>query len=226
MVNGAAPDGGDARRAERALAIGYAPAAAQAGLTALLALDGALGGILRSTREPLATQLRLAWWREALAGLDRGEGVVDPVLVATARDVLPHRVTGAALAGTVDGWEALLAERIGDEALATHAHARGGGLFAAAAAVLGGHDDRVQAAGEGWALADLAAKLSDPVLAAQARASAGERLATALAGTWPARLRSLGALAWLARMDLDAGARPAGHPLRVARLLRFRLLGR
>jgi phytoene synthase len=36
----------------------------------------------------------------------------------------------------------------------------------------------------------------------------------------------LGGLAWLARMDLAPDPKPAGHPARAWRLLRFRLTGR
>ena len=40
--------------AERTLALSYAPAAARAGVAALLALDDTLGTLLRTTREPAA----------------------------------------------------------------------------------------------------------------------------------------------------------------------------
>jgi hypothetical protein len=38
---------------------------------ALLALDARLAAILRGRREPIAAQLRLAWWREMLDGRRR-----------------------------------------------------------------------------------------------------------------------------------------------------------
>jgi 15-cis-phytoene synthase len=205
-----------AAEAERALALSYAPADRRAGVEALLLLDGTLGGILRTTREPLVGQMRLTWWADALAALDERAPPAEPVLQALARDVLPRGVTGAELAGMVDGWEALLDEPAD---LATHAAARGGRLFAAAAQVLGG-EAPVAAAGEGWALSDLAGNLSDADEAARARALAAERLA---AGPrwWPGRLRALGALALLARM----GGEP-GSPRRVGRLAWHRLTGR
>jgi 15-cis-phytoene synthase len=209
-----------AAEAERKLALSYAPADRRAGLEALLALDGTLGGILRTTREPLVGQMRLTWWADALAALDDRPPPAQPVLEALARDVLPHGVTGAELAGMVDGWEALLDEPAD---LSTHAAARGGRLFAAAARVLAGEAPgvaSVAAAGEGWALADLAGNLSDAGEAARARAAAAERLAAG-PRRWPGRLRALGALALLARMPGEPGS-----PRRVGRLAWHRLTGR
>lgn len=210
-------------RPERELAVIYAPAAARPALRALLALDDALGRVLRSTREPMLGRMRYAWWSEALERLDRSPPPAEPVLRAVAADVTPRGVTGAALAGMIDGWEA-----IGDEgpieadALKIHAEARGGALSDAMARVCGAHDQQVRVAGEGWALADLAANLSDPATAATARAMAGERLRAVTGGRWSREGRAIGALALLARFELE-GRSPAG---RVARLLSFRLTGR
>ncbi|MBB3692899.1 squalene/phytoene synthase family protein [Sphingomonas sp. BK580] len=211
---------------ERALALSYAPADARDGLAALLALDERLGAILRTTREPLVGQMRLTWWYEALEALDRAPAPAEPVLAAL-RGAVVARVPGAELARQVEGWEALLETPLTSAALEAHASARGGGLFGAAAALLGAPtDDTIARAGEGWALADLMRHLSDPVLAAAARDAARSRLSGALDRRWPPRARALGALAWLARLDLTAPTRPAGHPARAARLLWHRLSGR
>lgn len=214
------------RSAERALALTYAPAELRPALSALLGLDEALGAILRSTREPLVGQIRLAWWRDALTALDSRPAPAEPMLQALGREVIPRGVTEVTLADMIDGWEALLVEPLDESALRAHAVSRGGGLFAAAAAVLGGDAIQVRRAGEGWALADVAANLSDTGLAREARDAARETLAAALTIRWPRALRPLGALAWIARMDLSPSARPPGHPARVWRLLRFRLTGR
>src|SRR5690606_20839572 len=56
----------DLRPAER-LALAYAPARARTATLALMALDNRLGTIVRQMREPIAAQLRLAWWRDTLA---------------------------------------------------------------------------------------------------------------------------------------------------------------
>ena len=212
------------RLAERGMALSYAPAPARAGLEALLALDAVLGGILRSTREPLVGQIRLTWWHDALNALDERPPPAHPVLQAIAAELLPRGVRGATLAPMVDGWEALLAEPLDMAAILLFAEARGGTLFGAAARSLGAGDSAIPAAGEGWALADLAGNLADPELAVQARAAATQRLDAALSCRWSRAARPLGALALLARADLEGV--PIASPRRAARLLRHRFTGR
>lgn len=205
---------------ERALALGYAPASARAALVTLFALDARLRRIALVARDPMIGMMRLTWWSDALERLDASLPPAEPLLQALARAVLPVGVTGAALAGLVDGWLRLLE---GDSDLSAFAAERGGRLFALAAVLLGSADARVERVGEGWALVDLGAGW--PSLAAQARLLARPALAGAFATPWPRRLRPLGALGLLARSDLDAIGRP-GSPRRVARLLAHRLTGR
>lgn len=216
---------------ERGLALSYAPREARAALAALFALDDALAALLASTREPALGQIRLAWWRERLEALDHAPPPAEPVLTGLAAEVLPKGVTGARLAGLVEGWEVLiLADALDDAALVRFAEGRGGTLFALAGAALGaGAGDRVIQAGQGWALADLARHLAAPDEAARAVALAVPLLAEALAPRWSREGRALGALAHLAQLDLalPAGApRPVGAPRRVGRLLWHRLTGR
>ncbi|HEX4693508.1 squalene/phytoene synthase family protein [Sphingomonas sp.] len=205
-----------------ALVLSYAPAPRRAGLRALLALDAALGQVLRTTREPMIGQMRLAWWREALTRLDAAPPPGEPVLQALADDVMPLGVTGAALATMIDGWEPLLGE-LGEAAIADHGRWRGRVLFVQAGRLLDvGDGDPVEMAGEGWALADLATHFSDPALAAKARDVAMPLLAKAAGRRWSRNARALGALAHIARLDL---AGPA-TPWRVARLGWHRITGR
>ena len=206
---------------EWVLALSYAPRDRRAGLEALFALDATLGRVLRTTLEPMVGQMRLAWWREALVRLDSAPPPAEPVLQALASDVMPFAVTGAALAEMIDGWEVLLGT-IDKRAIADHGKSRGAILFDQAARVLGASGDPLAKAGEGWALTDLAAHLSDPVMAAQARSVAGPLLATATRHRWSRRGRALGALAHSSRLNL---AGPA-TPWRVARLAWHRLTGR
>lgn len=206
------------RGAERALALSYAPADARAGLDALFALDAALAAVLRTTRAPMVGQMRLAWWRQALCALDDAPPPANPVLQALEREVLPS-VAGTRLAGIVDGWEALLDEPLDAAAMARFARARGGGLFVAAGAVLGGEMAALHEAGEGWALADLAGNLRGEGAAALARELAEPRLRRAMRVRWPSRARSLGAMVLLARTGAP------GSPGRVARLLWHRATG-
>lgn len=206
---------------ERALALSYAPADRRAGLLALFALDDRLRGIVVRAREPVIGAMRLTWWADALEKLDAASPPAEPVLTGVASLALPFGVTGAALAGMVDGWERWLDPDDFDPA--AYAADRGGRLFAAAARVLGGEDERVAAVGEAWVLADLAAAW--PALAGEARRLGAERLAGAYRRPWPRALRALGALGLLARFDV-AGGSEAGSPRRVARLLAHRLTGR
>jgi phytoene synthase len=191
-------------------------------LDALLALDAALGNVLRTTREPLVGQMRLAWWREALQGLDASGAPAEPVLQSLTAAVLPVGITGRALSEMVEAWEPLLSD-IGAGSIDDHARLRGRALFTVAGMVLGAAEgDPVGDAGEGWALADLAANLSDPALASEARERAATLLAQARRSRWSRNGRALGALALIADRQLS-GPIP---PVFVVRLARFRLIGR
>jgi len=207
---------------ERGLALAYAPDdGRRAALSALLALDAALGDVVRSTTHPALGQIRLAWWREQLAKLDTAPPPAMPVLEALATDVVPLGVSGTALAGIVDGWDVLIEEEaLDDDALNRFATDRGGRLFTLAAKLLGGDAVRAGRAGQGWALFDLARQQSDATTAARSDRLAGEALAGSLRGV----ARPLGILALSARLELDGV--PQGGPKRAARLMWFGLAGR
>lgn len=211
---------------EIALSISYAPATCRAGLTALWALDAQFATTLRQAKDPMVARLRLTWWYEALGRLDTAPPPAQPLLAALAETVLPHGVSGRALAAMTDGWEALLApDPLGDEALADYARGRGA-LFALAGDLLGAGGDPLVAAGQGWALVDLAAHVRDPDTARRARALAAPLLGEALAQCWCRQGRSLGALAALAARDLRRTTRePKGAPGRVLRMLGHRITG-
>jgi len=122
----------------------------------MLALDARLGDILRGRLEPIASQLRLAWWRDMLdrppAEWPRGE----PVL-----DALRDWRDPSGLAALPNGWEALLAEDLTSTAIGEFADGRGQ-AFACLAQELGaGSAPEAVRAGRVWALADLATHLSE-----------------------------------------------------------------
>lgn len=216
---------------ERELALGYARPAMLPALGALFALDGALARVLRTTREPIVGQMRLTWWHEALTRLDVSPPPAEPVLQSLAREALPRGVTGAVLAGMVDGWEELLEpELLGDDALIRHATGRGGRLFEMAGKVIGASEtDLVAVAGKGWALADLGRHLSDRVLAERALELAATAIAEATRVRWSRAARPLGALTLIARMNLAVPLDqplPIGAPARVGRILLHRFSGR
>ncbi len=179
-----------------------------------------MGATLAPGRDPAASRLRLAWWREALERLDREPPPPEPVLQALAAHVL-SRVGGAELAAMAEGWEALVA----GEGLEAYAAARGGLLFRLTARLLGDPDFPVAQAGALWALVDLARRTVD---AGQARAALQAVPGSEAGGRWPRALRPLGMLSVLARRDVARGADPLerqGAPARMLRMLRHRLTG-
>ena len=211
---------------DRRLALAYAPAAARPALEALWRLDVTFASVLATGREPALTQIRLAWWREALERLDRAPPPPEPVLQAVASELLPRGLAGADLAEMETGWALLLPDAPLDAAaLADYAAARGGLLFRFSARVLGATDPNVEPGGQGWALSDLARHSRDPAEAGLADRLALDRLPR---GRWPRLLRPLGMLAALARRDASTGAfehERQGSPARMLRMLRHRLTG-
>lgn len=202
----------------------YASAQQRPALAALWALDETLAALLRTTSQPLIGQMRLTWWHDRLSSLADGLPPTEPVLAGLATHVLPAGVTPAMLAAVVEGWEELLeGGRLGAEAMERHGALRGAGLFACAARVLGAGRDPHEAAGRGWALADLARHVSDPEERALAWELARGALAEALAVRWSRAGRPLGALAVLAARD---PAEPRDAPARTWWALRHRLTGR
>src|SRR5688572_17759476 len=116
---------------ERRLALAYVPAARRAALEALWDLDVTLGAVLATGSDPMISQIRLAWWREALEKLDHAGPPAEPLLQALARHVLPAGVGGAELAAMEEGWSMLLVpDPLGPEALHHYAERRGGRVFA------------------------------------------------------------------------------------------------
>jgi phytoene synthase len=206
---------------ERRLALAYVPAAARPGIEALWRLDASFAAILATGTQPLISQMRLAWWREALERLDSAPPPAEPVLQALATHVLP-RVSGAELAAMEEGWLLLLCEgALTGAELATYADRRGGLLFAYSARLLGDTAFPVARAGALWALADLARH--------SRRDEQTKTFPPESQVKWPHRLRPLGMLAVLARRDLERvglTAEKQGRPVRILRMMRHRLTGK
>lgn len=182
------------------LSLAYASSRSRAATLPLFALDARLAAILRGRREPLAAQLRLAWWRETLARPVADWPSGEPLLEALSgwRDPAP-------LARLAEGWEALLVEDLTPPVIAEFVDGRAQ-AFAALARELGAHppEDAARAA-RIWALADLAANISDGAERDLA-VEYGRRL-----GGPPrlsASLRPLAVLAGLGAAALAAGGRP------------------
>ena len=95
---------------DRYLAALLAPRPARDGLMALYALDAELSGIRARITEPLAGEIRLQWWRDAIAALyqappDRGGG--HPVLQALAPAITAGKLP-------LDAFQSLFDARIFD----------------------------------------------------------------------------------------------------------------
>lgn len=183
--------------APQRLALTYVSSRTRAANLAVLALDTRLAGILRKRREPMLAQVRLAWWRDMLnarpADWPWGDAVLD--LLRTWRD--PR-----ALVALVDGWEALLADDLTPRVIADFVDGRGLAFAALAEEVGANRPKDAREAGRLWALADLAANLSQ-----------GEERALVVdygrsqpvPPLLPASLRPLAVLAGLASAALERG---------------------
>jgi len=149
------------------LALAYAPARARPAWLALLALDARLAQHLRSVREPMLAQIRLAWWRDRLREPVSAWPQGEPLLAALADWEDQH----GGLRALVDGWEMLLGEApLRGDALEGFVAGRAAATSALARVV--GHPETSEMAyraGAGWAIGDLAAHLSHPDEQAAAR---------------------------------------------------------
>ncbi len=135
-----------ARDRDRYLSVLYAPEGVRPALFALHGLDLELGAVVAGTTEPMIGEIRLAWWREALLGLDAGVVPAQPLLAVLADAVVPMGVSGAELADLEDRWVGL----IGSDDV-PEAHIAGGGLlFALMARVLGGDEALARRMGAVW----------------------------------------------------------------------------
>lgn len=134
--------------AER-IAVLYAAQSLRPRYRSLLLLDAQLARIALSAREPMLAQLKLAWWRDAIA--DPGEAPAQPLVqeLATSWPEGPARLTIL-----VDGWERVAVGEGGFLAVAEAvAEARAAACAAAARAV---PNDAIQAASRRWTLVTLA----------------------------------------------------------------------
>ena len=209
----------DALPAPQRLALAYASARSRPATLALLALDTRLAAILRGRREPIATQLRLAWWRDTLVRPASAWPHGEPAL-----DALRGWRDPSGLAALPGAWEALLAETLSPAAIAEFVDGRGQ-AFACLAGELGASaPDDAAAAARIWALADLAANMAE---------GPERQLVVDYGRTQPplphlpASLRPLAVLAALGRAALERGGGPLlAGPGRMLLALRVGLTGR
>ncbi|MBO9519460.1 MAG: hypothetical protein J7493_15465 [Porphyrobacter sp.] len=164
-----------------------------------MALDQRLGAILRTRREPIMAQVRLAWWREMLERDPMQWPQGEPVLEALREWGDP-----SGLAALVSGWEALLSEELSSEVIAEFIAGRGA-AFAGLARELGVDAiEPARRAAEIWALADLAANISDEAERARVVVYGRDLRVPRL----PRALRPLAILAGLGAEALRKGGAP------------------
>jgi phytoene synthase len=208
---------------DRRIAIASAPQGARHAFAALLGLDQRLGDIVRAARDPMIGQMRLTWWHEALGRLDSAPAPAEPLLRDLATHVVAGGIRGTMLADLVEGWEVLLDEVTNQESLGVYARGRGGLLFDLGTRLLRSTaEPYVGAAGQAWALADLANGSADGRVVQAARGAVAGLSCQAFAHRWPAPIRPLGILAKLA----IAGGEPGNALAKSMAIARFRLIGR
>lgn len=197
---------------------------------AIWAFDARLAKVARTTSEAMIGQMRLAWWNDVIddaAGIKgQGEPVVDAMRACGAIGAPGRSVVN--LAAVIDGWEILVVEpEIDLLGLRDYAVGRGGGLFRALADVEQAPDWLI-AAGQVWALWDLAGHVGDEGLAKAALELAVELLPQVADAHWTREWKPLRIAFTLARQDvLEERGAPTGMPRVLAwRLLRIALVGR
>jgi phytoene synthase len=213
---------------DRRLALDHVPARNRAAMRALFDIDLAMADVVRTSTQPMLGQIRLAWWRERLEALDRGEVPAEPRLQAVAADLLPRGIAGSTLASLEGGWLRLFDDFPWDIATSEAIWFRGRLLFGLGGRILGAKSDQVEGVGGVWALVDAARQCSDAasrdMLLEQAR-----RFARSLSGArFPFAVRPVTGLAALAIRDLARGEpfEPEATRGRVAAMLAHRLTGR
>ena len=190
---------------EAQVAIGYALPEHRDAFTALLVFDRNLARSVAGASEAIVGQLRLAWWRDALAAstdrLPRGNPLLDE-LAKGFGEQLPR------LGALVDGWETvLLAEAIDGSAIQSLRAGREAGWLALARVLgTGENDAAVRLAAGRWASADLIS--SFPQQDRELEIIADMQHAPSQPATLPRALRPLVVLDALARRSLAAGGAP------------------
>lgn len=82
---------------DRYLAVLYSPAQMRADLAALYAFNLEIARIRDAIREPMAGEIRLQWWRDALASPEAGADSGHPVAEAFAKVIETHCLPASAL---------------------------------------------------------------------------------------------------------------------------------
>src|ERR1700728_2956622 len=87
---------------DRFLATLFAPAEHRAALHALYALNLEIARVREIVREPLAGEIRLQWWSDALAGIGAGDVGSNPVAAALLATIARYRLPKELLTGLIE----------------------------------------------------------------------------------------------------------------------------
>ena len=132
------------------LAIAYVPAHLRSALTLLLQMDMRFGDIVRTAREPMIAQIKMAWWREALTEAVDLRPKGEPLLQALA--AVGGTIPLSALEALVSAWEELLGSDEWNQAVTdTHTQLRAEAIFQTYANWVGSAQD-VRPIGRLWAI--------------------------------------------------------------------------
>ena len=201
------------------LALAYASPADRPLFRSMFELDRRLAGVVATSSETVIGQMRLAWWRDLLAKPASERPLGEPLVISIS-DAWDEQA--AELTELVDGWEALLvAEALDHDALDHFCEGRASAWSAAVRGLGFAETEQEEArrAGYRWALADLAAHLSDEkerslVLSHADTLSAPKAMQR--------RARPLSILSGLAKRSLVLGGKPLLEG-RAAALLALRI---
>src|SRR5579871_2977949 len=87
---------------DRFLATLFAPTEHRGGLHALYAFNLEIARVREVVREPLAGEIRMQWWTDAIAGKDAGEASANPVAAALLATIARNGLATAALTDLID----------------------------------------------------------------------------------------------------------------------------
>ncbi len=186
-------------------------------------LDNACAHIARVAREPIMAQIRLAWWRDGLLA-DKVTAQHDAPDMAALRVIEGFEQARPGLVAMVDGWEELIlgGEGSSRDMLTGYARGRGAGLFAALAPACA---EESVAAGQVWALWDLAGHVSDAGLAEEALNLGRDIAQATITAALPRMLKMMAGPA-ITDVRRGRGAPPLLTPGLYARMMRYQILGR
>lgn len=125
------------REPDRYLAATLAPAALRYDLIALAAFAAEISRVPDLVREPLAGEIRLQWWRDALISGDRDAAAGHPVAMAMRDAIARFALPGRIVEGVIDAQaDVLHGERpIDEKGMSARLAASEGGLFRLAARI-------------------------------------------------------------------------------------------